>query len=345
RASALRGLGRVDEALAVLREARTRAPDDARLAWNEALTLLAAGDFRAGLPAYGVRRRRSRQQGARVLPGVPMWTGGSLDGQTLLVHAEQGFGDSLQFVRFAGLLATRGARVVVRGHGRLAALLGQVPGVAVYIAKDTPVPQVDLQVGMMDVPGLLGLDAADLGAAVPYLHADADRVRRLSRRLPAAGLRVGIGWQGNPDFEADHLRSPPLARFAPLASVEGAAFICLQQQHGRDQLARSRLPMLDLAPELDTGPDGFVDTAAVLASLDLVITSDTALAHLAGGMGRPTWVVLPYAADWRWLVARTDVPWYPTMRLFRQPGPGAWEPVFEQVTARLKRVVAGKEAP
>ena len=345
RASALRGLGRIEEAIAVLARARRIAPQDPRLAWNEALALLAAGDFEAGFAAYGVRRARSRQQGARMLPGVPVWSGESLTAQRLLVHAEQGFGDTLQFVRFARDLAARGADVLVHASPRLAAMLRRVPGVGGVVARGQPIPPVDLQVGMMDVPGLLGVGEAALARAVPYLRADAADVDRWAAVIPKAAVRVGVGWQGNPAFEADHLRSPPLGAFAPLAAVQGVEFVCLQQRHGREQIPRSPLMMLDLASQLDTGQDGFVDTAAVVANLDLVITSDTALAHLAGGMGRPTWVVLPFAADWRWLVARTDVPWYPTMRLFRQPAPGAWGPVFDAVTAALGRVRAGEEQP
>lgn len=345
RALALQGLGRPDAALATLASARARAPGDARLAWNEALALLAAGRFEEGFAAYGARRQRQRQRGAARVPGVPLWAGGPLDGRTLLVLGEQGFGDTLQFARFCGPLAARGASVWVRAHRRLGAMLSRVPGVAGFVSKDEPVPQVDIQVSMMDVPGLLGCGEAELGAAVPYLSAPgAGAATLLGARRPGV-LRVGLGWQGNPGFEADHLRSPPLRHFAPLARVPGAAFVCLQQRDGRDQLPGSPVPMLDVAPALDTGPDGFVDTAAVLDALDLVITSDTALAHLAGGMGRPTWVVLPFSADWRWLVARSDSPWYPTMRLFRQPTPGAWGPVFDAVAAALGRVVAGEEPP
>lgn len=345
RASALRGLGRLDEALAVLVEARGLDPQDPRLAWNEALTLLAAGRFEEGFAAYGVRRARSRQRGARLLPGISRWSGQPLSDRRLLVHAEQGFGDSLQFVRFASDLAARGAEVVVLAPARLGAMLRRVPGVSEVLARGGEPPGADFQVGMMDVPGLLGLGEADLGRAVPYLHAEAAAVDTWARRLPDADVRVGVGWQGNPDFEADHLRSPPLSAFAPLRACTSAAFVCLQQRHGREQLPRSPLPMVDIATELDRGPDGFVDTAAVLASLSLVITSDTALAHLSGAMGRPTWVVLPYAADWRWMVARTDSPWYPGMRLFRQPAPGAWTPVFEAVAAALGRVLTGEESP
>ena len=342
RAAAALHLGRAGAALADLDQALVGAPADPRLHWNRALALLTIGRLREGLALYGTRRMRAEGTGAALVPGVPLWRGEPLGGRRLLLLAEQGFGDKLQFVRFAEDLAERGAEVIVRCHPRLVALLQRVRGVCSVVTRDDELPDVDRQISMMDVPGVLGVGAAQLHHR-RYLSADAARVSAWARRVDAPGLVVGIGWQGNPAYRTDHLRSPPLKALRPVGAVPGVQLVCLQKEHGRDQIPGAAIPMLDLAPELDEGADAFADTAAVLESLALVITSDTALAHLAGGMGRPTWLVLPHAADWRWMLDRRDSPWYPSMRLFRQPAPGAWAPVFAEVARELGRWAAGEE--
>ncbi len=343
RATALLRCGDPDGALAALDAALQAAPDDPRLRWNRVLALLTAGRLREGLAAYGARRGRLAGTGARRLAGVPVWRGEPLSGRRVALVAEQGLGDTLQFVRFARALAARGAEVVAVVPRRLVALLAGVSGPAAVVALGGEA-EVDLQVAMMDVPGLLGVGEEALDGA-PYLRADPAGVAAWAPRVAGVGLGVGIAWQGNPTYEGEPHRSPPLAAFAPLAGVPGVRFVGLQHQHGREQLETSPLALDDLGPALDRGPDGFVDTAAVLASLDLVITSDTALAHLAGALGRPTWVVLPHAPDWRWMLEREDSPWYATVRLFRQPAPGAWGPVFSAVAGVLARAVAGEEPP
>jgi hypothetical protein len=196
---------------------------------------------------------------------------------------------------------------------------------------------------MMSLPNVLASEPSNVPAEVPYLAADPGLVASWGKKLAKLpGFKVGIHWQGNPAYAYDRERSIPLAEFAPLASVAGASLIRLQKKDGLDQLAgvADRFQVIDLGPELDEKAGLFMDTAAVIASLDLVITCDSAIAHLAGGLGSRVWVALPFAAEWRWLLDRDDSPWYPTMRLFRQTKPGDWPGVFERMAAALQGLVA-----
>jgi len=260
------------------------------------------------------------------------------------VWDEQGFGDTLQFVRFAAEARARGARVVFHGEPRLCRLLGSCAGFEEVVSRRAPRPPADLHAPLMTLPALLGSDGCDAGT-VPYLGAEPDVVARWNVRLCAgAGAadrrpRVGLAWQGNPQFADDTHRSVPLAALHQVLSALAprVRFVSLQKGYGQEQIYD--LPpdaaVEDLGGEIDLGHDAFVDSAAVMSVLDLVITSDTALAHLAGALGRPVWLLLAHVPDWRWGVAGETTPWYPTARLFRQGRPGDWNGVAAAVGAAL----------
>jgi tetratricopeptide (TPR) repeat protein len=337
--------GKLTEGIASYRRALelNAAYPDAHL--NLALGWLAQGDFDKGWPEYEWRWR-GKNATPRALPKPP-WDGAPLAGRTVLLYAEQGLGDTLQFVRYVPLVQGRGGRVLLECPPGLAPLLSRCPGIDTLVPQGAPLPPFDCHAPLLSLPRLFGTTLASVPATVPYLFADPERIERWRPRLAGPGLRVGIGWQGNPKYRGDRHRSIPLARFAPLAAVPGVRLFSLQKGHGSEQLAEwgEQWGLTDLGRELDEGGAGaFVDTAAVLRQLDVVVTSDTALAHLAGGLGVAVWLALPAASDWRWLRAREDSPWYPSMRLFRQQQWGNWEEVFariaEALTERVKRSAA-----
>jgi hypothetical protein len=300
------------------------------------------GAFKEGWPLYEARF----QEPTLAVPtrdfDVPRWDGReSLLGKTLLVHAEQGLGDAIHFCRYLPLLASKGINVVFEVMSSLKALMRSLPGTVQVIGRGERIPSVDYHCPLLSLPLALGTDLATIPAAVPYLKADPERVASWAARLQAIpGLRVGICWQGNPAVEQlmwARGRSIPLAELAPLAQVSGISLVSLQKGPGSEQLGdvAFRDRVLDLGPELDRGPDAFLDTAAVMASLDFVISTDTSIVHLAGALARPTWIALPAVAEWRWLRDRCDSPWYPTMRLFRQRRRGNWQSVVAEIVAAL----------
>jgi len=348
--TALRSIGRLDSALQAFEAAAQMSPDDVRIPWNRALTLLSAHNFADGFPAYEARLMRPQH---KALPG-PIWTDGPppLDG--VVVHHEQGFGDTLQWARFLPALHTRTGRVVVAAPPKLHALLSTVPGVAATVSRDEARAEGALvrlgcsaHVGLMSLGALLGETGDTLAAHLPTFHPDAANVHRWGNRLRDGRPLVALAWQGNPSYERDHLRSPPLKAFAPLLGRRDIRFVSLQKYEGVDQLRHGAGPVRrveDLGAELDPGPDAFVDTAAVMMVADLVITSDTSTAHLAGALGRPTWVVLSTPCDWRWGHHPRRTPWYPSMRLFRQPRPGDWAGLFQEVAGALDRGIGDRTA-
>jgi hypothetical protein len=264
--------------------------------------------------------------------GRPPWKGEPLGGQTILLHSEQGLGDTLQFIRYASAVRKRGGRVVAACQAPLVALLASCPGVDQVVPRESgPWPEFDVQAPLMSLPFLLGTMAAE----VPYLSADAERVDRWRPTLDRVpGLRVGVVWQGNPQHPSDARRSFPLEQLAPVAAVPGVRLISLQHGEGREQLGH--FPIEELESEGVTAPGDFLDSAAVMTQLDLLITVDSAPAHLAGALGVRTWVALPFAADWRWGIDREESPWYPSLRLFRQKTPGDWDNVFGGMAERLR---------
>jgi tetratricopeptide (TPR) repeat protein/ADP-heptose:LPS heptosyltransferase len=336
-----RELGDFPAALACYQQALEREPEHAEARLNRALVWLAQGDFGRGWPEYEWRWR-ARKVSPRSFSGS-RWDGSSLAGRRLLIHTEQGLGDTLQFIRYARMVQERGGRVIVEAPKNLVALLCDCPHIDQLVAQGSPLPAYDVHCPLLSLPGLFQTRLETIPAAVPYLAANQRRIVKWKDRLQSLkGFKVGIAWQGNSEFPGDRQRSVPLEHFAALTRVPGLQLVCLQRGPGTEQMQslRSSLPLHEL-PGLDEDRNAFMDTAAAMMLLDLVVTSDTAMAHLAGALGRPVWVVLPFAADWRWLVGRDDCPWYPTMRLFRQDQPGNWPGVMHRLTdAMLERPVA-----
>lgn len=336
-----RAWGFVKEALACQEHAVTLAPENAEAHWNLANALLVNGDFARGFAEYEWRfKRQGRGERPETLPlTVPRWTGAPLNGQTILLTLEQGLGDAIHFVRFAADVAARGGRVVMECRATLAKLLATAPGVAATVAPGTPVPEAACYAPLMSLPHLLGTTLSNIPARVPYLSVPPDTPRPV---VSGDGLRVGLVWRGNPQHENDQQRSISLKALLPLLEVEGVNFFSLQTnvpaQAPQSEPWAGRLT--DLAPDLTN----FSRTAAVIEQLDLVISVDTAVAHLAGALAKPVWVLLAKGNDWRWLHDRDDSPWYPTLRLFRQPHLREWPKAVKAVKRALAALVAEKHA-
>ena len=339
----LREQGKIDDAITEARQAVTCAPDDAEAHVHLALCLLTAGRYAQGFREYEWRARL--REG--ILPGAhlaaPIWDGGPLAGRTILLVGEQGFGDTLQFCRYAPLVATQGGRVVLAVQAALADLCRSLDGVTAVVASGERLPPFAVHAPLLSLPRLFGTTPATVPATVPYLAADPLRAARWREALGGSGFRVGIAWQGNPKGAADRGRSIPLRHFLPLAHAPGVSLVSLQKDHGIEQLADvpADVAILDAGARCDT----FADTAAVVANLDLVIASDSAVAHLAGALGTPVWIALKAAPAWRWGLSGDSTPWYPTARLFRQPRPGDWDGVFAAIADALRQKIAAGSDP
>jgi hypothetical protein len=351
RGETLAGLARYDEAAAHYEIASNLDPNFIQPRWNAAITRLLHGDFRRGWQDYECRWQH---------PGVtardfraPLWLGDAdLAGKTLLLHAEQGFGDTIQFVRYASLAAERGANVILEVQWELKSLLSRMKGASavlaqpkektvgsridgapVPLAREEDLPAFDCHCPLLSLPLAFKTELTSVPAPIPYIHADPGRLKRWKGRLRHQGFPlVGIAWSGSPTHWEDHNRSIALGRLLPLLT-EPFGFVSLQKTMSpRDAKVARDLPGL-----IHFGDDlaDFEDTAAIIESLDLVITVDTAVAHLAGAMGKPVWLILAHAPEWRWLLDREDTPWYPNMRLFRQPRLDDWESVIERVRKEL----------
>ncbi len=331
---ALTAANALAEAIAAFDRALALAPELTAARWNRALALLAAGRFAEGFRDYEARLAVPAFADPAWSPVAPRWNGDDPRGRTILLVAEQGLGDAIQFVRLATVLAARGARVLVQAPRPLVGLLRRVAGVAGVIAPGAPLPPHDTWLPLLSLAGALGIDAATIPAQVPYVTADSSLRRSIAGALAAHGdaLRVGLAWAGNPRNTNDRRRSAPLAALAPLFALPGVAWFSLSKDDGEDQLAA--VPEAAPLVSLDARRD-FDGTAALVAELDLVVSVDTSIAHLAGALARPTFVLLPCHADWRWRVAREDSDWYPTVRLFRQQAPGDWASVVARVGAAI----------
>jgi len=332
---ALLHLGHPELAIDPLDKAIALEPGLALPRLTKALCHLTLGQYDKGWPLY---EARTASPGAVTLPELarPVWRGAeSLAGKTLLIHAEQGLGDAIQFCRYAPLLAQRGAQVILSVPAALVRLLdGLHPAVSVIPDTD-PFPPSDFHTLLLSLPLALATDAHDIPAGAPYLRAQPERIARWARAIGRDGYRIGIAWQGDPASASDPGRSIPLHHFAGLSNIPGVRLISLQKGPGVEQLHSFAAKIETLGQDFDSGPDAFADTAAAMQNLDLVITCDTAIAHLAGALGRPVWVALKHAPDWRWQLRRPDSPWYPTMRLFRQARRGEWRSVFGEIEAVL----------
>ena len=335
----LRDQGRHEEALACFAEVLRVNPDNAEARANRGMALLGKGDFQQAWPDYEFRLLFKGAQ-VRSYPQPP-WDGGPFHNRSILLAAEQGLGDTLQFVRYAPLVKERGGRVILECQPSLRRLLASCPGVDQIVPQGAPLPQCDFHVRLMSLPGILGTTLENIPADIPYLAADPVQVemwRAVLARRP--GFKVGICWQGNPAHVMVRRRLVPLEQFASLARVPGICLVSLQQGAGSEQLEclDDKFSIWKLLDRCSDPAEAWQETAALVRALDLVITVDTAPAHLSGALGVPVWVLLPSAPCWRWLRDRQDSPWYPTMRLFRQSRPGDWESVLARVAELLRSI-------
>lgn len=339
----LQALGRLSEALAVHVRSIAASPEGAEGHFNYADALLAAGDFNAGWAEYEWRWSLSHVR-PRALG--PAWTGDDLRGRTILLHAEQGFGDTLQFARYAPMVAARGGRVVLEVQRPLLRLMRSLEGVDQVLGQGDTLPSFDVHCPLMSLPRAFSTELTTVPADIPYLQPDPSLVTawELILRKDRA-LQVGLVWAGSAhqtEFAialANQRRSMPLSTLAPLGQVAGLRFISLQTGEPAEEL-RSAPPGLKVSSYLSEGMD-FADTAALVATLDLVITVDTAVAHLAGALGVPVWVLSRFDGCWRWLKDRDDSPWYPTLRLYRQKSPMDWAGVMARVQEDLTALALG----
>jgi tetratricopeptide (TPR) repeat protein len=324
-------LGDLEQALAAARRAVQISPKNPIYHWTYALVLLRAGQFKEGWNEYEWRWGRHDFTTPIRDFGKPRWEGGSLDGKTILIHAEQGTGDTLQFIRYAPLVAQAGASVVVECQPEVAALVANIEGVSTVVRQGDKFPEFDTQIPMLSLPRIFGTEMETI-PSFSYLNAPKKPVVKIK---PGKKFAVGLVWAGSPTHRNDKQRSIPLEALAPLLDVPGCQFYSLQV--GDRQKDIKSLNVAKKIADLSGKLNDFSATASVVDQLDVVISVDTAVAHLAGGMGNLTWTLLPFESEWRWLMGRDDSPWYPSMRLFRQATSGDWGSVVEAVGAALRK--------
>ena len=344
-------LKRFEEALAVYDEAIALRPDYAEALKNRGILKLLLGHYEEGWADYEWRWKAEDCMTVPPPIAAPPWQGEEIAGRSIAVYAEQGLGDIIQFARYLPLLAQRKAKVTFIVSQTLHRLLNTLEGELEIVASIKAARPFDFQCPVMSLPLHFGTRLSSIPSRVPYLHAEDTLIAKWKGRLLLPGLRVGIVWQGSPGARDARDRSVPLREFFPLANIAGVRLISLQKNHGLDQYENipRNIAIESLGGDFDGGPDAFVDTAAAMAHLDLVITSDTSIAHLAGALGRPVWIALKYLADSRWLLDREDSPWYPSARLFRQERKGDWASVFSRMEREMRSLVArgnyGASAP
>lgn len=331
----LQGELRMDEAVDAYRKAKELAPENALCHMNLGVALLMAGQWEEGLQEYEWRLKNRDLYTSTFTPN--RWDGSDPAGKTLVIRSEQGIGDSFNFIRYAYPIAQRGAKVIVEAHAPAARLIASAPGVAQVFVQGQAPPRADFEIPIASLPLVAQVRPDSIFAPVPYLKAEQDRVEAWAERMKQypAKIKVGIVWAGSNQNPRDASRSMKLMDFAPLASVSGVRLFGLQKGIAAMQIfsAGPSMGIVDFAPFLNS----FDDTAAALMNLDLLISVDTSVAHLAGALGKPVWLLIERVPDWRWMLNRSETAWYPTMKLFRQPRRGDWETVIQQVVQELSR--------
>lgn len=332
----LHATGNYAQATEEFRKAIQYWPNCAEAHFNLAIEHLLRGEFREGWAEHDWRWLAKRYSAFRIQFPQPRWDGDSLEGKRILLHAEQGFGDVLQFIRYVPMVASKGGTIILRCQPELQRLLKDVPGIAEIFSVHDELPAFDTYSPLLSLPRVFDTTLENIPAQVPYLKADADLINQWKQRMGKndSRLKVGLVWAGRPEHVNDVNRSMSLETLAPLANATNARFFSLQKNGGpsSSDSAPTGLELVDLTNDIAD----FADAAALVENLDLVITVDTATAHLAGALGKPVWTLLPFVPDWRWMLDRTDSPWYPTMRLFRQSARGDWTGSVNAVAESLK---------
>ncbi len=334
-------LTRVEKAVACFDRVVALKPDYAEARLNRALAKLFRGDFAAAREDYEHRWRVKIAPPSNRVPGVPDWNGEDLRGRRIVIYEEQGLGDVIQFFRFLPRLLAQGAEVAFLVRHSLRRLFSPYAAIIALLEAPPPGARFDYQCALMSLPGVLGTTLETTPGDVPYLFAEPALVAKWRAAIGEAGVKIGLCWQGSVGRPIDVGRSLPLAAFEPLSRLPGVRLISLQRHHGVEQLSTlpAGMDVETLGPEFDASP-GFEDTAAVMACLDLVISCDTSVAHAAGALGRPVWVALKQASEWRWRHDRADSAWYPTARLYRQSVRNDWRPVMQRIAADAAQAFA-----
>jgi tetratricopeptide (TPR) repeat protein len=334
---ALQNKQEINEAVAAYQKAIGLDPDYIDAHWNLSLALLLSGRFREGWKEYEWRLKKKDHIYYVRKFSHQLWDGVSdISGRTILLHAEQGLGDTIQFIRYAPLVAQRGARVVVECQKELKALLHNIGGTHDVVAYGEQLPEFDMHCPLLSLPLLFDTTLETIPTGLPYMNADTLSCEswKVKVQHDNSGQKIGLVWAGNLTNTKGRYRSCPLETFSPLARIDDITFYSLQKGEASEKAKYppKGMKLVDYTEEIHD----FSDTAALMQNLDLIISVDTAAAHLAGALGRPVWTLLPFNPDWRWMLSREDSPWYPTMRLFRQPSFGDWESVIARVAGELK---------
>ncbi|WP_421656471.1 tetratricopeptide repeat protein [Leptothermofonsia sp. ETS-13] len=331
--TALHEQGKFAEAADCFNRALQLAPNNPNAHYNRGLLLLIQGNYQEGFAEYEWRLHTGEFPPCPFKQ--PVWDGSHLKGRTLLLHAEQGLGDTIQFIRYAPIIAQKGGRIVFTCHKPLMRLMATIPGIDQLVPLGFPLPEFHTYAPLLSLPHILGTTLETVPNAVPYLHPPASNWHL--NHSPETQLKVGIVWSGGNLYKRNQVRSCPLIHFQPLFNIPGIVYYSLQK--GIPQVDLLELSDETQVQDLSNQLNDMADTATAIAQLDLVITVDTSIAHLAGALGKPVWTLLSYVPDWRWLLHREDTPWYPTMRLFRQNHPGDWPGVMNKVEQALKESI------
>jgi hypothetical protein len=335
RGLALQNQGRLTDALESFRRAEALDPGLAVAPLNRALCHLLMQDFATGLPLYEWRKQMPRPMEARVYE-QPLWTGAEdISGKTLFCYIEQGLGDAIQYYRYVRLAIERGARVILSVPTQLVEMLKNATPPVELIGWGEVPAAFDFHIPLASIPLAVRMAVETIPVADHYLTAEPARIAQWKEKIGSHGLRIGIAWQGHNLMMGSEGKSFPVAALAPIAAMPGVRLIGLQKNAGSEQLNNLPAGMTVEIYDFDNGPDAFLDTAAMMMACDMVISADTASAHLAGALGVPTWVALKHVPDWRWFLGRNDSPWYPSLRLFRQPVLGDWASVFAAMKGEL----------
>jgi tetratricopeptide (TPR) repeat protein len=335
---ALMDLGLHESAISSYNTAKNQTPDSAEVRKNIGIINLLKGNFKIGWEEYSWRRFEKNTELTKRIYSQPLWNGEDLNGKTIFVYTEQGFGDTIQFVRYLDLLREQGGRVVLDAQLSLVPLLEEMESINVLLKENDLIPPFDFHVPLMELPRLFSTNAENIPAPNAYLMANEELVEAWKERLgPKKGYRVGIVWAGSPTHQDDYNRSMNLEYFEPLLNIEGCTFFSLQfGERCQDIIS---VGFEHVLKNLEQDLVGFTEPAAAITNMDLVISVDTAVVHLAGALGKPVWTLLQFNPDWRWMLDRNDSPWYSSMKLFRQEKRQDWQSVIERVTSDLRTLV------